>query len=958
MLTSNKYSGVFWLQRHRIKLVVALVLITAYALAGFLWIPRLIRNQGITFVETQLHRHLSLGEISFNPFTLTLRIHDIKLDEASEVPIARINDLLINAELSSLWHRAYVFKQVRIDTPAINMIINDKGELNLAALQPPSASATSPPTALPRIRIDSFELLKGQLNFVDHSRPKPFDAELKPITFTLQNFRTEPDYENAFHFAALSEEKESLDWRGDFTVQPFAASGQLKIGSLKAATIQSYLQDKLPLVLSSGLVDVEGRYKLTTAKQFDVALSLSNIHLTDIHVQPKDTGSQQDWVVLPQASVTDMTVSLHDRDIDIKSLAIDDAVVQAWLDERRQLNLLQLSGNNDDKSSTGWNTHIAAINLNHSIIHAEDRAVQPAATFVLNPVQVQLQNISTAPGTQMSVDAQMNINGSAQLKVQGNIQLDTLHTSLQLHLNKFALPALQSYAAQSTDVIIHGGDLNTDGSLVYKGSAASKEPMLQYSGAVEVNNLDTEDKATGGDFIKCQRLQLANFRYAMSPDQLSIDKVIAHGLYGRVAINADSTTNVQQALRIPVKKVNDSTASNQPPVKPAAPAMKVQVTRVVIEDSTADFSDESVTPNFAAGIENLNGEITGLSTSNSSRATVKLQGNVDNYAPVSVTGEVNFLAASAYSDLSLDFRNIELTTFNPYSGKFAGYDIAKGKLATQLHYSIVDRKLNAQHHIVLDQLEFGKATDSKDALSLPIKLAVALLKDRTGVIELDLPVGGSLDDPDFRVGPIVWKAFKNLLTKIVTSPFAALGSLFGGSENLAFVDFVPGSAVLANTERDKLNTLAHALVERPQLKLDVPLNAVTDADVKAVSQTALDKALGKYLPNAASATPQQHLDALTTLFRDKTGNLPEFSDIKDKSTDVVPLKIAALQKQLLQKFAPSDDQRYDLAAQRADAIQSALLTNTQLSAERIYKINTDFKDKSPTGVVRVEMKLE
>ncbi len=966
MLINSKNSITVFLRQHWIKLSIASISIAAYALLGFFWVPRLIRDNAINYVETQLHRHLTLGEVTFNPFTLTARIHAIKLMEADKSSIANINDLLVDVEMSSLWHRAYVFKQVRIDTPSITALIDSNGNLNLAAIKPASTTKTQSSAPLPRIHIDRFELLKGELKFADHSRSKLFDVELKPITFTLQNFRTEGEHENAFHFTALSDEHESLDWRGDFMVQPFSANGAMKIVGLKASTIQSYLQDKLPFILGSGTLDIEGKYQVTTNNQFDISLALANIHVSDVHVQPKNASEQKDWLALPQVNVADTAISLHERAINIKRIDVDDANIQAWLDEHRKLNLLQLLNNqNDDKShgdsnsTTPWNTLIGAINLNRATVHAEDHSIIPAAQFTLSSAQVQLQNFNTAPTSKMDVNVQLNI-GSGQLSAQGAVQLDTSNTTLQIHLNGFPLPSLQNYIAQTTDIILYSGTLNSDGNFIYKGNAATQSPLIQYTGTAEVNNFSTHDKAAGGDFIKWKQLQLQSLRYAMAPDQLNIDKIVARGLYGRMAINADTTTNVQHALRLPTNK-NESTSRSDVTLetKAVTPAIKIQIAKVIVENGAADFSDDSIQPSFSAGIENLNGEITGLSTNNTSRASVKLEGSVDNYAPVSINGDVNFLAASAFSDLSMEFRNIDLTSFNPYSGKFAGYNIEKGKLATTLHYSIVDRKLDAQHHIVVDQLEFGKATDSKDAVSLPVKLAVALLKDRNGIIELDLPVSGSLDDPEFHAGSIIWRALKNLLIKVVSSPFSALGSLFGGnSDELAFVEFAPGSALLSEVEKDKLNKLSHALVERPQLKLDIPGTTVVDADIQALSKMAFDTALAKYLSNTSSATPQQRLEALTSLYKEKTGKLPEFSAVADKKADVTAERITAIQKQLLAIFTISNDDRDNLADQRAGAVEAQLLSNSELSADRLYKVTTDHSIKSSLEVVRMELKLE
>lgn len=261
-----------------------------------------------------------------------------------------------------------------------------------------------------------------------------------------------------------------------------------------------------------------------------------------------------------------------------------------------------------------------------------------------------------------------------------------------------------------------------------------------------------------------------------------------------------------------------------------------------------------------------------------------LAGKVDKYAPVDITGEVNLLSAAKYTALAMNFRNMELTTFNPYSGKFAGYNISKGKLSTELKYKVEDRKLLAEHHIVLDNLEFGAKTDSKDAAPIPLKLAVALLKDRNGVIDVQLPVSGTLDDPKFRLGPIIWKAILGLLTRIVTAPFAALGALFGGGDEPAYVDFPAGSAELSQTERDKLTTLAHALVERPQLKLNVPLTVSSVEDSDAIAGSALQTRAPGVDPAVDAKTQREQLKALEAVYRDTQKTPPAYPPLSCRPT--------------------------------------------------------------------------
>jgi hypothetical protein len=352
---------------------------------------------------------------------------------------------------------------------------------------------------------------------------------------------------------------------------------------------------------------------------------------------------------------------------------------------------------------------------------------------------------------------------------------------------------------------------------------------------------------------------------------------------------------------------------------------------------------------------------------------VDLHGAVDAFSPVSIKGEVNPLGVPLYADLALDFRNMELSIFNPYSGKFAGYNITKGKLTTELHYKVDGRKLDAQHHIVIDQLEFGDKTESKDAVSLPIKLAVALLKDRNGVIDLSLPVTGSLDDPKFRLGPIIWKVFVNILVKAVTAPFALLGSLFGGGPDLQFIDFRPGAATLEASQEDKVKAIVKALQGRPQLKIEVPIAAVPGLDRPALIDAELASELSQAMAQAparkkqaATAAPSfdqldaaAKLDVLTRLYQHDLGGEPKYPDsvasVKQKP-EQISAKIDFLTGALREHVTVPDDRFKALGEQRAQALQQALLTDTQIDPARVFLVAND-KAVAKDGAVRFELSL-
>jgi Domain of Unknown Function (DUF748) len=331
---------------------------------------------------------------------------------------------------------------------------------------------------------------------------------------------------------------------------------------------------------------------------------------------------------------------------------------------------------------------------------------------------------------------------------------------------------------------------------------------------------------------------------------------------------------------------------------------------------------------------------------------------------------VNVLSATLYTDLTMSFHNIELSTFNPYSGKFAGYNISKGKLSTDLHYLVDGRKLDAQHHIVVDQLEFGDKTESKDAVSLPIKLAVALMKNRDGVIDLNLPVTGSLDDPQFKLGPIIWKVFVNILEKAVTAPFALLGSLFGGGPDLQFIDFQPGMADLDPAAVQKAQTIVKALNERPQIKIEVPIATVKELDAPMLVEAQLQahiqaiQSSGPVRKKSAAVPfaqlePAAQVDVLEKLYAKDVGGDLKYPDtvtaIKTKP-ELAAAKVDYLNHALHDHVIVGEAELTALGQQRAMNLQQLLLTGTQIDAERVFLVAND-KAKNDSGKVRLEMSL-
>ncbi|HSZ07665.1 MAG TPA: DUF748 domain-containing protein [Steroidobacteraceae bacterium] len=1061
-------------------LCIAALLIGAYAIAGFWAAPKLLRSTLLKEIpKTLVGVKPGVGEVRINPFLFQVEVKDFSLTGAEDTKLAGFARLFVDFQLSSIWHRAYTFSHIDIESPFANAVIFKDGSVNLSQLSPKTAKKPKPDQKnaqpIPALRIGSFKVTHGFLSFDDRRRPSDFATRLEPINFELQNFSTGVQG-GRFTFTGESKLGERIEWHGHLSVQPIESDGEFQIAGLQVHTIWEYLEDRLSFLVNSGKIDLNATYKFSLQDEVDLNAEVSKVALTDLAVRPKD--SDVDWITVPELILSGTTLDLQARKAHSDSLSLKDVKLVTWLEPDGSFNLLKLAATpvpaataaaaspppalvppatpapaaasqpapappaaptpappagpappatpappaasqpapaplaapapatappaGDAVPPKAWQYELREFTVRDASISAEDRRTKPAAKVLLAPLSIKLLGVNLDLAKALSIELDTKINDAGSLSVTGAVTPQPAAANLNLKLAGIELAALQPYISQYTSMTLLSGALSGDA----KFSFGANQPAWQFGGTLSVANLHTVDNALHDDFINWDRLEIQGLNFQHQPDRLDIDQVTARKLYARVMIEPDESINVKRVLAGPGATVTAPSGTTGPPVAAtaapapaaplpragrkrapagrapavaasapnAAPGMPMSIKRIVIKGGQANFADLSVMPNFSTGIQNLEGTVLGLSSKADSRAKVDLHGSVDAFAPVSITGEVNVLGATLYTDLSMSFRNIELSTFNPYSGKFAGYNISKGKLTTELHYKVQGRKLDAQHHIIVEQLEFGEKTESKAAVSLPIKLALALLKDRDGVIDLNLPVTGSLDDPQFKLAPIIWKVFVNILEKAVTAPFALLGSLFGGGPDLQFVDFEPGAAQLDPVATEKVQTLVKALSGRPQLKIEIPIAVVNDVDrprlIEQKFQAQLQSQLQAQAPGArkkatgaptdfAQLDPAPQLEMLTQLYAKNVGAQPKFPEsiaaIKTKP-EIIAAKIDFLSGELRQHITVSEAELTALGQQRALNLQQALLTGTQIDPGRVFLVAND-KAKNEDGRVRLELSL-
>lgn len=960
-----------WLKSKWLLLAVGLlVLMGAYALFGFKAVPKIIRSQAMAYADTTLKKPLSLGEITFNPFSFELHMRDIALQDQGK-PLLSLKHLFVDFQASSLWKRAYVFNTVQLDKPFARTIVKPDGSLNLADLLPKEKD-DSP---IPNIWINNLSVQSGQVNFADQSRELKPEKILSPITFTLKDFKTRNEG-GGFILAAASDDNERFEWKGSLGLQPVSSKGQFKVAGFKATSAYEFLSAELPFQLTEGTFSLDGSYEFSIVPKQGMQLTagLPSIRADKLAIRPKN--GVEDWLRLPVVVISDTRIDLQKQTASVAAVNLQGLLAKAWLEPDGSINLIKLTeqGANVKKAAASpWAATIGKIIISAATIDLEDRTVKPFGKFQLTPTEFSTNNVSLDLNKALQISMDTTINGAAPFHMEGVVVPETVTADLAIALSGMPMNQLLMYLPDYPGLALKSGLVAATGQLVMDEKA-----NIGYKGQAQVDDFKMVDTKNNADFLSWNKVTVDGIDYQQGPEKVLIQRIVLNKPFMEVVVTQQQTINIIDLL-------NSSTDSTQQSgAKEAAADIPILVKSMQFQAGTMAFADYSIEPNFRAKIENLTGHVNNVSTDTNAVADIDLTGHIINkFSPVEIKGTTKPLAYDNQTDIQMAFRNIELPVFNPYSGRFAGYAIAKGKLTTELHYKIDNRKLVADHHVILNQLTWGEATDSKEKVSLPIRLATALLKDRNGVIDLSLPVTGTLDDPKFRIGPIVWQVIKNILVKVVTAPFSFIGSLFAGADEAQFVDFTPGSAILTDGAKKSLPILAKALIDKPAVNLDIPAGTLAELDKAALSEQQFQNALSAVLNKKAktpqvyaSLEPKQQIAALEELYKIQFGKKPDIpkaeappeavdtktpaladASWKEKRAAKKSAEVEWLEAQLKPKFQASDAELIALGKARGEAVQAALLSAGELDPARVF-LATNIPLKEHEGKVRMELAMK
>jgi len=609
---------------------------------------------------------------------------------------------------------------------------------------------------------------------------------------------------------------------------------------------------------------------------------------------------------------------------------------------------------------SGWNAKLR-----------EDLREEPTV-FKLSPLALTVENYSNAPGASAEVALKTAVN-KGELELKGQLAPSPLKADLALDLKNFDLLPLQPYVTDYVNLRLVQAAVSSKARLQLE---TGKDGAVGggFKGDVSVTRLSTVDKSSSNDFLSWKSLAFGGMDVNFKPFSLNVERVALDDFFARVIIDPNGRLNVQDVMRkegeegkslteagTRAQAVKDAKAKAKEvaqaappaatapapkaaPAKPAEPLPPIRIGKLLLSGGRVRFTDNFIKPNYTANLKELGGTVSGLSSDPAHNANVDLRGNVSG-APLLIAGRVHPLKQELSLDLRAEVRGMELSQLSAYADKYVGYGIEKGKMTFEVSYALENRQLKAENRLVLDQLTFGKESTNPDATRLPVNLAVALLSDRNGVIDINVPIGGSLDDPQFSLGGIILKVIGNAIMKTVTSPFALIGSLFGGGEELSMLEFDQGRAALLPASEGKLKSLAKALTERPGLKLDITGRFDDAAEEGALKRVALERKLrqmktrdlqagGTALPEGGVVVAKEEYAALLErAYKDE-----KFVKPRNALGFAKSLPVEEMEKLMLANIKLEQDDFITLGNRRAQVAKDWLVGQGQVAPERIFLV--------------------
>jgi hypothetical protein len=870
--------------------LIPLALIVFFYVFAWAGLPRLVHWQAEKQVLERSGHVLTMGLPAVNPFTLTVRIPNLNLATPEGEQLLAFDHLFVDVSGTDLFTGLIALEQIDLKNLNVNVALLPDGKHNFSALlqafktdEPEEEKNTEPPAFL----LSHLLIADAVLDFEDRRTADGLKTRFEPLNLELRDLATRSETDGDFVLNAVTGLGGELNLRAQIQLADPSVVGDMSITGLNIAKLEPLLKPLLPTAPPAGSMDLALNYDVNLKAapgeepaQPKVLINNINAEVREFNIAAKPNGAsaaaqfsrlninngsfdlqankaelagivlaglqmkhanKAKAIGLNTIEVGPIAIDLTKQHAEINAATVKGGQVNVKRNAKGELDLMAAindwipPGNTPEKPTKEptkpWTYAVNNIALSGIDAAIEDQSMKPALNVGLNNIAISTSGVTQNLNKALPLKASLNVQSGGSIAVNGNLTPATAAAQLNVEINALALKPAQPFIAQFAKL-----DL-ASGAVYSKGKATYNAREQGYTGSLTVAGLRLNETGTKKSFLEFKKL----FTPSLSANAkgVNIQRLRLEGLDTALLIAKDKSTNIGRIL---VNK--EEPQSTKKPATSQAPAFAVNIDRFNIADSEMDFADESLFIPFGTRIHSLEGVVNGLSNKPGARGELALKGAVDEFGEADAQGTVNLLDPTAFMDIAVKFSNVEMRNLTAYSGTFANRKIESGKLSMNLNYQIENQQLNSTNQVIVDKLKLGERVQSPQGRDLPLELAIAILEDRNGRIDLGLPITGNLNDPQFSYGAVVWKAIGNVLTKIVTAPFRALGALFGGSagEELGKVEFAAGANTLSPSQRESLKKLGEALTTRPNLALTVQ-GTWAPADKTAIQNLQMRRAV-------------------------------------------------------------------------------------------------------------------
>ena len=955
----------------RITVIIVLLLLFLYTIAGFFILPPYLKKLAMEKLSEQLGRRVTVESVSLNPFALSTVIKGFEIKESDgSTTFISFGRLYVDLQAISIIKGFPVIREVKLEQPRIHLVRTEANRYNFSDITErvqavDEAGVPKQPGKAFAFSVSNIQIIDGNIEFED--RPVKSKHEITQINIAIPFISDLPAYVESFvqpSFSALVNGS-PLTARGTTKVfsDSFETSFDIALKDLDIPYYLGYAPHTLNVNVPSGRLDVEMKlaYRQYTNRAPTLILT-GETRVRDLTAKIKNV--QGDFLKIPLLSLKDISFDLGAEKVEIKAIATEKGSVALSRSADGQLNVSSIVTASPEKTppttakspAPTWTVLLRSLVIDGYTVKIADRSLAEPFGITIDDITCKAQNISTAKDAKGTIALSMRVERKGSASVDGDLTLDPPAIDMAVNLKGIPLKPAQPFLSQRTQILLANGAITMNGRLNARKDE-TEGLKAAYKGTLQVNKLSLLDKITAEELLTWDTLHLRGMDIRYAPLFVHIPEIALTHFFSRIIVSADRTINLQEILKAPAP-VEEAAAPSGPGPQPAVAAADAQqgpvqqrtvrIDKITLQGGTINFTDESIRPWFSSNLLEISGRISGLSSEEDTAGEIELSGKYDRYAPLEITGKINPLRDDLYLELKASFKDMDLTTGSPYSGRYAGYAIQKGKLSFQLEYLIKKKKLEAKNNVFLDQFTFGDPVESPEATKLPVKLAVALLKDRDGKIELDIPVSGDLNDPKFSVGGVILKVIVNLLVKAATSPFALLSAVFGGGEELGYADFDYGSASLTDATKKKLDIIGKALIDRPALKMDIVGHVDPEKDLEGLKQDRMLRKIKaqKIKEMLAKNNEAPSLDSITVtseeypVYLKRAYKEEKFSKPRNMIGMAKDLPVPEMEKLMLANMKVTDEDLRVLAGERARSVRDYLLQPKQLDPERIFIVES------------------